>query len=251
MLARKVTDVLERAFGAGQVLASVDVTLNMDQTRVTTEDVLGAPSRTGQPATGVVVREREMDRDSAPPLGSRGDASARGGSNQHEVEYQVGRRVEQVATQPGAIRRLHVVAVIRQALDERQIEQMRTLVAAAVGAVPERGDSVVVQSLAAFQPANHVQPAAIGLADEAGSVPAAHTQATAPTSKVPELPVWWWLAAAVMVGTALSAVAWWAFGRRGNPKTLSAHERELLLGQIQRWLDGDVAADVRVVREPA
>jgi flagellar M-ring protein FliF len=251
MLARKVTDVLERAFGAGQVLASVDVTLNMDQTRVTTEDVLGATSRSGQPATGVVVREREMDRDAGPPLGSRGDASAHGGSNQHEVEYQVGRRVEQVATQPGAIRRLHVVAVIRQVLDERQIEQMRTLVAAAVGAVPERGDSVVVQSLAAFQPANHREAPATGSADEAGPGPAGHAQVTAPGSKVPEVPVWWWLIAAAMVGTSLSAVTWWAIGRRGKPKTLSSHERELLLGQIHRWLDGDLPADVRVVREPA
>ncbi|HYF20761.1 MAG TPA: flagellar basal-body MS-ring/collar protein FliF, partial [Ramlibacter sp.] len=62
-LSRKAGAVLERAFGPGQALASVDVTLNQDQVRVTTEDVLpAAGGRAG--ASGVLVRERESMRDS-------------------------------------------------------------------------------------------------------------------------------------------------------------------------------------------
>jgi flagellar M-ring protein FliF len=240
LLARKATDVLESAFGAGQALARVDATLNMDQVRVTTEDVLGAPARTGQAATGVVVRERESDHDAGPPLGNRGEANTRGGNSQREVEYQVGRRVEQVATQPGAIRRLHVVAVIRQALDDRQIEQMRAMVSAAVGAVPERGDTVVVQTLAAFAPAGDREPAKAGQADEAGPRDGSHAlAATVPDRVRPAVTAAvmtpWALAGAATVMLLLAAG--WAFSRRTNSQDLSGRDRELLLQQMRNWLD--------------
>ena len=148
-LSRKVAAVLDRSFGVGQALASVDVTLNMDQIRTTTEDVLPAATRSGLQATGVVVREREVLRDNGASLDTKvSDAgSSRNGSAQRDVEYAVGRRVEQVVSQPGSIRRIQVVAVVRKALDAAQEEQVRKVIAAAVGASTDRGDAVVVQSL--------------------------------------------------------------------------------------------------------
>ena len=157
-LSRKAGAVLERAFGPGQALASVDVSLNMDQVRVTTEEVLPAQSsaRGNQAPTGVVVRERESGRDGGAPLDVKGVAEPAGianlrapasnGSTQREVEYQVGRRVEQVVSQPGSIRRIQAVAVLRHVLDAAQEERVRKMVAAAVGASSERGDTVVVQT---------------------------------------------------------------------------------------------------------
>ena len=151
-LTRKVTAVLDRSFGAGQALASVDVTLSMDQIRTTIEDVIPATSRSGLQSTGVVVRERETLRDTGGALDARvSDTGTRGSSAQRDVEYAVGRRVEQVVSQPGSIRRVQVVAVVRRALEQGQEEQLRKLIAAAVGASLERGDTVVVQSLTGSQ----------------------------------------------------------------------------------------------------
>src|SRR5205085_12594964 len=134
-LSRKAGVVLERAFGPGQALASVDVTLNMEQVRVTTEDVIPAPDGRGGQAAGVLVRERESARDSSTPDARPGDARAvRGSSTQRDVEYQAGRRVEQVVSQPGSVRRMHVAAIVRQGLNAAQQEQVRQLLAAAVGA---------------------------------------------------------------------------------------------------------------------
>ncbi len=198
-LVRKATEVLEGAFGAGQVLATVDVTLNMDQFRVTTEEVLGAPGRTGSSAAGVMVRERESVRESGPPLVQLD--SARGGNSQREVDYQVGRRVEQVASQPGAIRRLHVVAVIRQPVSPEQGERMRELVAAAVGAVPERGDVVVVQSISSLAP------------EPAPDLPAA----------VPDVPQ-----PRLKIATSLL---------EPQPDALTDAQRQAMLEQMQEWLD--------------
>jgi flagellar M-ring protein FliF len=240
LLARKATDVLEGVFGAGQALARVDATLNMDQVRVTTEDVLGDATRTGR-ATGVIVRERESDRDMGPPLGSRGEASTRGGSSQREVDYQVGRRVEQVATQPGAIRRLHVVAMVRQALDDRQLDQMRTMVGAAVGAAAERGDTVVVQSLAAFVAPPASPAAATARADEAEArpgTPAAPSTVTRTSSADDDRgSVGWMLLTMGVLLVGLAGTAWTMAQRGARQHRLSAQDRERLLGQMREWLD--------------
>lgn len=169
--------MLDRSFGPARPLASVDVTLNMDQIRTTTEDVLPAANRAGLQSTGVVVRERETLRDAGSALDTRVTDSGgpRGGSAQRDVEYAVGRRVEQVVSQPGSIRRVQVVAVVRKALDAAQEEQLRKVIAAAVGATLERGDTVVVQSLAgaAMQSAEPAAALAPAATDGGESAPAA------------------------------------------------------------------------------
>jgi flagellar M-ring protein FliF len=233
MLARKATEVLERAVGAGQVLASVDVVLNMDQVRVTTEDVLGSPASAGHGMSGVVVRERETLRDVGAPLNNRGDAPGRLGNSQREIEYQVGRRIEQVVTQPGAIRKLQVVAVISQPMEDSQLEQMRLLIAGAVGAVPERGDSVVVQSLRASDPAS---PADLVEPVRSGSVASNFTPGTLP-KQAASIEVICGAAVLVLVVAALGA---WSLLRRQrkDPRGLTSAQRQMLLDQMREWLDG-------------
>lgn len=245
MLVRKATEVLERAVGAGQVLASVDVSLNMDQVRVTTEDVLGSPASAGHAMSGVIVRERETMRDVGAPLNSRGDVTARTGHTQREIDYQVGRRIEQVVTQPGAIRRLQVVAVISQVMDDSQIEQMRLLVAGAVGAVPERGDRVVVQSLRGFEsasPQDLVEPTRSGaVSSVSNSVVLPH-----PARPGPEA-----IAATAFALCLAATFAGWLFlrRRRTNSPSLTAAQRQALLDQMRLWLDGAPAP--RSASEPA
>lgn len=164
-LSKKVSTVLERTFGEGQATASVDVTLSMDQIRVTTEDVIPSPTATrGNQLAGVLVRERESIRDNgggdARQLESRGNPSQ---TVQRELEYQTGRRVEQMISQAGAIRRIQVVALVQSSLDATQQEQIRRMVAAAVGASAERGDTIVVQSVASTKDRAEIEePVAVG-----------------------------------------------------------------------------------------
>jgi flagellar M-ring protein FliF len=221
-LSRKASIVLEKAVGAGQALASVDVTLNMDQVRVTTEDVIPALDTRGTTATGVLVRERESARDTAAPDARSVDArGARGSSMQRDAEYQAGRRMEQVVTQPGAIRRLHVVAVVRQALGDEQKEQLQRLVAAAVGAQAERGDTVVLQSL---QPAPaELQPV----------LPVAQPART----EVPASPALEWIvAAAMMLAFAGVALMWRRRQAKRSMARLTDAERRAALQRVQGWL---------------
>ncbi len=242
-LMRKVSAVLDRSFGSGQALASVDVTLNMDQIRTTTEDVLPAASRAGLQSTGVVVRERESLRDAGPGGDTKliDTGAARGGSAQRDVEYAVGRRVEQVVSQPGSIRRVHVVAVVRKALDLAQEEQLRKVMAAAVGASFERGDTVVVQSLAGA--ASSVE----GVAFPTGSGAGLASEDSGETSVVtgfgdkarPAL-VQWVLAGVLIAALALLGLR---LGRRGGASRrakggapLSDVERAETLRRVRDWM---------------
>ena len=233
-LSRKVGLVLERAFGPGQVLASVDVTWNMEQVRVTTEDVIAAPDAKGGAATGVLVRERESARDSATPEARPGETrSVRGSSMQRDVEYQAGRRVEQVVSQPGSIRRLHVVALMRTPLDAQQQEQVRKVVAAAVGASPDRGDTVVVQSFAAAQPVAAAVPPPLAPATQP-AISAADPHAKQPTP---------WLLVAVLA-VAMLALGWFLTRRRAARMPavtrLTEAQRGAALQRVEAWLHEEV-----------
>lgn len=222
-LARKATVVLDGALGPGQALASVDVALNMDQVRVTTEDVLPVADGKGTTATGVLVRERESARDNATTEPRSTDGRAlRGSSMQRDVEYQAGRRVEQVVSQPGAIRRLQVVAVVRDKLESDMQEHLARVLAAAVGVVPERGDVVVVHSLRARR-----------VEEPAAAVP------VVPHAPPPPTPVpWGWVlfAAAVIVLLALASKL--ARPRTGDAAVpaLNAESRRLALQRLQHWM---------------
>jgi flagellar M-ring protein FliF len=237
-LSRKAGRVLEQAFGPGQALASVDVTLNMDQVRVTTEDVLAAPDG----KSGVLVRERESTRDSAVPGSVADPRAARGTSMQRDVEYQAGRRVEQVVSQPGSIRRIQVVAVVRQRLDEAAQEEVRKLVAAAVGASPERGDRVVVQSFEGAPPAS--APADVG----GQPVPAAPGEGAV---QAVDLHAPWQALAGAALAFALLA-AWWST-RRSRPaaaRPLTETQRRLALRRVEDWLQQkEPAVDAEVLAE--
>ena len=250
-LSRKAGDVLDRTFGPGQAMASVDVVLNSEKAQITTEDLVVPPARSGQ-VTGVVVRERETLRETGAPLESRtadGAASGRSGSSQREIEYAVGRRVEQVVSQPGSIRKLQAVAVVRAPLDPAQQEQIRRVVAASVGASFERGDTVVVHTLAAAgapSPANAAEAEA--LIGEAAPVNfRASRRAARSTDNGADLAFQPWMAGAFLAGLVIVAAGLLLAGRRASAQRaradapLTPAQREAALAKVQAWMGADAA----------
>lgn len=242
-LLRKATAVLDKAFGQGQALASIDVTLSMDQVRTTTEDVIPSASRTAD-SKGVVVKERESVRDAnmAPLDALKSGNAGAGGSNQREVDYQVGRRVEQVVSLAGAVRRIQVVAVVRQDLDGIQEEKLRRLLAAAVGASVERGDTVVVQSLRVWSADPSTSP---GIKNgETISETAALAQGGRASNPETDgsLPLYASVLAALALMIVTGALLLHSWRKRPgsrdkpSPTPLSDRERQALLSSVQKWL---------------
>ncbi|MGM9486028.1 flagellar basal-body MS-ring/collar protein FliF [Ideonella sp. YS5] len=242
-LSHKANTLLDKAFGPGQALASVDVTIDMNQVRVTTEDVLTPAAPAGEGPAGVVLRERETTRDSS---GGRGGANAgtdtgAPGSVHREVDYQLGRRVEQVVSSPGAVTRLQALAILRAPLNPAQVEQVRQLLSSAVGASRERGDVVVVQPLEGLAANVVAAPAVASQMPAAAAATAAsvvtndsesNSASARPWTVVQSLAGVLALAAVLMAGLFVRLK-----GRATAPaQPMSAAQREASMAQLRTWM---------------
>jgi flagellar M-ring protein FliF len=238
-LSHKVGAVLERAFGPGQGIASVDVSLNMDRVRLTQESVLGAPGGAGQPGGGAVSRERQVTQAGAAPLGEAADAAS-GGNSEREVEYQLGRRVEQIVSQPGSIQQIQVVALVRKPLDAEQVERLKRVVAAAAGTSSSRGDTVEVQAIdAAAASLPGLPGAAFGAPEDA--VPAAAAQgAVAADGGADRVTI---VLASLLAAAAAGYLGLRQRARRQAP-ALTMEERAAALRQLRLWLHEEKREDV-------
>ncbi|MES2933121.1 MAG: flagellar basal-body MS-ring/collar protein FliF [Pseudomonadota bacterium] len=242
-LNKKVVEVLDRTFGVGQGIASVDVTLNHDHVKVTTETVLGNGEDQGV-ATGAILRERHTNRatnngtDAASTTPSAAPGHA--GTASREVDYQLGRRVEQVVSAAGAVSHVNVAVVVRKALDQAQLERLKDIVARAVGADKDRGDAVAVYSVdqinsvpmtSTIVRSNPIGADATDVTDTAVAPAVAAEHITANGIASPMV-----LLSGVLV---LILLAWGVhtIGRRAKePRQLSNQERDRLLAQVHSWL---------------
>jgi flagellar M-ring protein FliF len=252
-LLRKVTQVLDRTLGQGQAIASVDVSLNLDQSRVTTEEVLPAKSGNREgPPTGVVVRERQSTREGKTTASGLGSTQ---GGTQNEVtsvesDYQVGRRVEQVVSAAGGVRRMTVAVVVKKPMDDAQLAKLHDVVSLALGANNQRGDAVVVYSLDRM--ASTTTPVAGNISDpeqlkEEKDVATASQPPVAPATAQSVI------VALGMLFLASSAVAMWYVRRKsGNNvgRRLTSDERERMLANVRHWIDGGTSVREAVERQP-
>lgn len=234
-LQKKVNQVLERTFGAGAGMASIDLVLDLDQDKVTTEEVLGARGQqAGTVATGVLVRERQSERE-----GGSAPAQGGAGSSTSESDYQVGRRVQHHVSASGAIKRMTVAVLVKQPLNFEQVEQLRQVVALATGLDTERGDAIVVQSMEQF-----VLPGRNGAGNDVGdkaqhaeadagtalaAAPAMRQQAAAPGV----LPV---LLGILMLVLVAGGVLLLRRRQADHTRRLDAAEREQLLLHVRGWM---------------
>ena len=226
-LAGKVGEVLTRTFGADEVMVSVDVTLNFSEVKRTRENVI-TPEEQG----GSVVRRRETRLGSGPEANTAGNVTT-------EVEYRLGRTVEQIVETPGEIVRLSVgVMVPADTTPERRAE-IRELVEMVVGVNTERGDGVAVYTMEASLD-TQASPEVLPGRDD--PIPVVAT-ATAAASATPGE----WVRHAPMLTGALAAsagllllMALLSFFSRRAPATLTSAERDEALTKLKAWLDRPV-----------
>lgn len=232
-LAKKVSEVLDRSFGPDVAVASVDVALNLDQSRVTTEEVLPARAQAGG-AVGVVVRERRTLSDTGEQ--AAGTLPRTPGNTTTEADYQVGRRVEQLVPGSGSIRRMTVAVLMRQHLNEDQVAKLKEVVMLAVGFNEARGDAVVVYPMSQFE---QIGARALQEAPPAPA-PAAAPEARPALDAGRIVPV----VLAAVAALALLALAVRLLRRRPAPPTvavparLTADERARMVSDIRQWIAG-------------
>ena len=132
-LTHKVSQVLLQAFGPGQALVTIDVTLNFDQIKTTREDILPKPI-----GTDAVIKRRESKQSGG---GAKTDNVTT------EVEYRLGRQVDQIVKTPGSIERMSVGVLVPDHTDADVVRKIKELVAMTVGVDPSRGDEIAIQAI--------------------------------------------------------------------------------------------------------
>jgi flagellar M-ring protein FliF len=233
---RKIADLLESAYGPGQVIVSVDVALNFDEIHRTVQSLL--PASSSAPADAGVHRKRQVITGGAPAddttnSSDNTDSNARRPvSTSTDVEYEYGRRVEQVVSSPGNIEQMSVGVVVRGQLSDEKQARIAQLVRMAAGLNERRGDAVTVQPLDATETraargAQPPEPAAAAIGAEPILPPVKPT-----ASVVPSLAL---LAGAAGLIAGLLLVLLGTRPRKLAPaRPLTAAERADLLNELQQ-----------------
>jgi flagellar M-ring protein FliF len=232
---RKIADLLESAYGPGQVIVSVDVALNFDEIHRTVQSLL--PVSSGAPVDAGVHRKRQVITGGSPTdeatNPAENDSNARRPvSTSTDVEYEYGRRVEQVVSSPGNIEQMSVGVVVRGQLSDEKQARIGQLVRMAAGLNERRGDAVTVQPLEASETraARGAQPPEpAGVTIEAEPIP---PPVKPNASVIPSLAV---LAGAAGLIAGLLLVLLGTRPRKSAPaRPLTAAERADLLNELQQ-----------------
>lgn len=227
---RKIVALLDRAYGPGRAIVSVDATLNFDEVRRTVQDLL--------PSNGQNVRRRRQTT-----AGSAGiepastfleDVTPRGTT---DTEYDYGRRVEQVVAAPGGVTRLSIGVIIPGVLDVGTQERIEDLVRVAAGLNEARGDQVIVQNLVGIGSEGAVVLPASEPAPVADETAAAAEPAAAPASPVTAATWQSWYAWAGG-GLLLLLVIILLLRRGSSDAQLTSDERARLLADVKATLAG-------------
>lgn len=236
----KAGKVLDRAVGPGRAIVMVDALLNHEALKITQEQVLVAAGNGGE---GAVVRSKQTSQSDgrARPVGDAG-TSARSDSSVNEVEFQHGKRIEQIVTAPGAIRRLSVGVVLPDALPPAQAQKLTEVVSMAVGLNPGRGDGIAVYTLDSLAGARQESQAGGGppadkvLVEQAAAAqPPVARSHDKPLSSRDEPGYSLALPAALLLLTGALAVLY-IRRRPAGVARLSDSERSRMLRELQEWL---------------
>lgn len=250
-LVDKAMQVLNKSFGDGQAIVSVNAVLEFSQVQSTREDVLPSDSE----GKGAVVRQRE----------SRATSSERKdqGSVTTEVEYRLGRLVEQRVETPGKILQLKVGVMVPPNTPDQQRDEIRQLVEMAVGLEYDRGDAIAIFSGAPAFSAGMSDTPVLDADNQPGAVvtvPSADQLVAYGEPKVPEnvKPGQEWLEQhsvqvilGVLVSVLIVLLAFVVARSKSTPERkeprLSDAERARVLADIQTWLERDVTPPGKVL----
>lgn len=245
---RKISDVLDRTFGPGQAIVSADVTLNFDEVKRTQQTIVPVGAqRDGEP--GAVVRKRQsVYRQSKGQLTKtvNGDAYAASASpdltSTTDVEYELGKSIEQVVSSPGGIRRISVGVIVPK-LSSAQTQRVQEVISMVVGYNPERGDAITVQSIDQMLTAPEPSIASElprAMAPTVSRPPAIWRQALARIQTNPMLLI----AAVALFGVCLALTVVVAMRSRARRRVaagggLTNEQRRARLAEIKSWLDAE------------
>jgi len=265
-LTRKVVLVLDKAFGPGSAIVSVDVTLNHEQVRTTREEIL--PNGSDGKTPRAITRQRSTVQGAgAAAAGPASTRSAAAGptsaaatpagatseiagpavvttareqpvgprASTSETEYQNSRLVEQTDSRPGSVRRISVGVLLPRSLEAPKLTELTQVLSMAVGLDVARGDDIAISSLDQFSAAAAAGGKPSETMSEPTTLPAQEAAGGARMGDERALTVALGAVAALLLLWVV-ALTLRSRGRSRQANLLTAEERERLLAQMRQWL---------------
>jgi flagellar M-ring protein FliF len=164
-------------------------------------------------------------------------AAPRTPSSTTEVEYEYGRRIDEVIAAPGALSRLNVGVIVPGELTEEKRSRIAELVRVAAGIDSTRGDAVSVQPLS--QIGGETAAPDLFVVEAADDAEAAAPARARQTIAI-DTPVEATVAVGALIGLVIALLGVILFLRFGR-QSVSAREREQLLEELRSSLNGHPA----------
>jgi flagellar M-ring protein FliF len=133
-LSQKAQFVLDRTFGPGIAFVSVDAVIDFDNIKRSREQVI-SPKRDDDN----VIKKKESFTSDAKKTGA--DNNSR---SSVEIDYQVSKELEQIASAPGSVKHLSVAVIVPEGVAELDKQKLHQLVGSAVGIIAARGDEIAI-----------------------------------------------------------------------------------------------------------
>lgn len=213
----RISELLGQVIDDADFRVTVDVSLDFDTVRQVNERPLSQDA--------VIARKRI---DSRPATGDE-----RGLASNEDVEYVHGKIREEISRAPGDIRRMSIAVILPLSLSDGEVERIQSLIAAAAGLDPARGDQLEVSRLGRDQDivTDDGDREAVAVADRA-------TRGAGAPARVGfdlgGMPAWPKMLLFVVIGLLVGLTIAIAMQRR--PAKLTPTEREAVLGKLRVWL---------------
>ena len=152
--AKKVSDVLEKIVGKGNVSVQVNADIDFNSAKSTIESYIPTEGKN----EGVLVSSQtETETYENPNLVPNSVGANQRNLNYSKqktaVNYNITKEVKQVIYAPGTVKRLSIAVAVNKILTDDEKEELKNLVLSASGVDPSRGDVISVSGLQ-FEGAN-------------------------------------------------------------------------------------------------
>lgn len=157
--AKKVTDVLGKIVGNGNVSVQVSADMNFDSARATIEQYLPTNETSGKTEGVVSSTQEESESYNNGKSGPGGGPAALQVNNQQngkdtnyqksrvEKTFNVSKEVKQVVYAPGTVQRMTIAVALNKILTTREKDEIKNLIVSASGADEARGDLITISGM--------------------------------------------------------------------------------------------------------
>lgn len=149
--AAKVTQVLEKIVGKGNVSVQVNADIDFNSTKATIETYVpvgdGENGYKGVLTTSQSEVETYENPNQTPVNANVQARNLNYAKEKNSVNYSVSKEIKQVVYAPGTVKRLTIAVAVNKILTDSEKEELQNLVLSAAGANYERGDVITVSSL--------------------------------------------------------------------------------------------------------